>query len=523
VVRLPRKALAHSNVICISDQIFHTRPARKDINGSIAKMSGLKTGPATRGLQRFAIPFVCVLIGVQGYFSQWLFNSSPDLRPGPFTSRETYIFNGLLACVWYTYYKACTVDPGRYTVSAEPKSKSRPEPPSDPKPAEPKSKTPAPAPVPGPAGTRWCKKCSAPKPPRAHHCRHCGRCIPKMDHHCPWTGNCVSMQTFPYFLRFLLYTNVALWGLAFHIFQRLSAIWSDRNLPAYLGPTLPHLIALTLLSLVNLGTSLALGILLFTTLKSWALNTTMIEDWEIERHESVLCRLDASSSSTTTTDFWGADGDSGVLLAHLNRIEFPYDLGVSSNLSQAMGTRNPLLWVFPLARGPAINPSTPGKGLGWEWEENGFNDLPGLWPPPDPEKLRRAQSGWPGAASRMKKPEEDPYYVDQAQYETAKDAKAAFAARQFADNQRRQMQQQRWDIIDELEEVGGEREWEGEVAWTNTEGDTLWDYGVDEEVERDDGREHQQLIAIGEEEEDDDVPIAELIRRRKVLTKEGDE
>ncbi|KAK0657161.1 DHHC palmitoyltransferase-domain-containing protein [Cercophora newfieldiana] len=482
-------------------------------------MSGPKTGPARQGLQVFAVPLVCVLISFLGYFSQWLFNSSPDLGPGPFTSRQSAIFNGLLICVWYTYYKACTVDPGRYVNWSAPKSSSRPSSP------EPKSSPPPPTPAaaPGASGTRWCKKCDAPKPPRAHHCRHCGRCIPKMDHHCPWTGNCVSMQTFPYFLRFLVYTNIALWALAYHVFQRLSTVWSDRRLPAYLGPSLPHLIAITILSLVNFATALALGILLVTTIKSWALNTTMIEDWEIERHESVLSRLDASTSSeSSTSDFWGADGDSGVLLQHLNRIEFPYDLGIFSNLSQAMGTSNPISWFFPLAGGPRIDPSTPGKGPGWEWEENGFNDLPSLWPPPDPEKLRRAQSGWPGAASRMRA-EQDPFYADQSQYGTAEDTKAAFAARQQADQERRQRQQrQRWEVLNELEEVDGEREYEGEVAWTNGEGDTLWDYGVDEEVERDDGRE-QQLIPLDGDEGDDDVPIAELIRRRKVLVREEDE
>ncbi|KAK4444091.1 Palmitoyltransferase PFA4 [Podospora aff. communis PSN243] len=464
-------------------------------------MSGIKTGPATRGLQVFAIPAVCVLIAFLGYYSQWLFKSSPDLLPGPLTTRESGIFNSLLVTVWYTYYKACTVDPGRYNTAPPYKSKSS----GKKSPGPPESDPPAPAPA--PSGTRWCKKCAAPKPPRAHHCRHCARCIPKMDHHCPWTGNCVSLQTFPYFLRFLVYTNAALLTLGYHILLRLSVIWTDRHLPSYLGPTLPHLIALTLLSLVCLATLLALSILLVTTCKSWALNTTMIEDFEIERHDAFLSRIDS-----TTSSFWGPDGDASLLQSQLSRIEFPYDLGFYANLSQAMGTGNFLLWFWPLAGGPKINPATPGKGPGWEWEENGFNDVPGQWPPPDPEKLRRQKSGWPGAASRVKaETERDPFYADGS----AEDAKTAFAARQRADFERRQRQQQqeRWEVLDELEE----REYEGEVAWTNAEGDTLWDYGVDEEAERD------EFIPIGGDEEDEDVPIAELLRRRKVLVREEDE
>lgn len=328
------------------------------------------------------------------------------------------------------------------------------------------------------------------------------------------------MQTFPYFLRFLVYTNIALATLTYHILARLSTIWTDRHLPAYLGPTLPHLILITLLSLVNTGTLLALFVLLVSTIKSWALNTTMIEDWEIERHESVLSRLD-----TSTPSFWGADGDAEVLLEHksLSRIEFPYDLGIYANLSQAMGTGNPLMWFFPFAGGPRINAATPGKGPGWEWEENGFNDVVGLWPPPDPEKLRRERVGWPGARERI---EEENGRGEVGEHETPGEAKAAFEARQRADLERKRRQreqQERWEVLEELEEVDRDREYEGEVAWTNAEGDTLWDYGVDEETEREDGRERQHLMALEEGDEEEDVPIAELIRRRKVHTRDEDE
>ena len=501
-------------------------------------MTGLKTGPSRRGLQIFAVPIVCVIISFLAYFSQWSFARSVDLAPGPLTRRQTLIFNGLVACVWYTYYKACTVDPGRYQFTD---SSSPPE-------SKPGSK-PSTKPLP-----RWCKKCDALKPPRAHHCRHCGRCIPKMDHHCPWTGNCVSMHTFPYFFRFLLFTNAALWTLGFFILQRLSSIWSDRHLPAYLGPSLTQLISLTLLSLICSGTSIALGVLLFSTTKGWVLNSTMIEDWEVERHDAVLSRL--SDTDDDSPDFWGADGHSGILASQLSRIEFPYDLGIFANMAQAMGSRNPLLWVFPLAGGPVINNSTPGKGPGWEWEENGFNDLPGMWPPPDPEKLRRAHSGWPGAAGRLRADGDGGAYG--AQGESPEETKAAFAQRQLADVRRQRAllraRAERSGILAELEEVddhiGGETypdgdasgdgnaeadaeedadsqcaaegyEWVGAPAWTNSEGDTLWDYGVDEAAEHHDGGLHM-IIPPGEEEEDN-VPIAELIRRRRARKREEDE
>ncbi|KAK4039333.1 DHHC palmitoyltransferase-domain-containing protein [Parachaetomium inaequale] len=471
-------------------------------------MTSLKTGPSTRGLHRLYIPAVCALIAFQGYYSQYLFHTDPELAPGPLTRRETITFNTLLACLWLTYYRACTVDPGRYLFPPSSSTTTDPTPSSTTTTTDPLK----------PA--RWCKKCCSPKPLRAHHCRHCARCIPKMDHHCPWTGQCVSLQSFPSFLRFLLYTNLALWYLASLLWRRLAAVWAARHLPAYLGPSPSTLAGLTLLALVNAGTALALGILLYTTVKGWVFNSTMIEDWEVERHEAVLARImgeddDEDGVVRRDADFWGDDG--AALRARLERIEYPYDLGVFANMAQAMGTRNPLWWFLPVFGGwPVVSNETPGKGTGWEWEENGFNDLPGLWPPPDPEKMRQARRGaWPGAAQ----PRDERYDA----YQTQEEVKAAFARRQeedFLRRQRAQAQQvhQRSGIIAELEELGGDGHSEGyEVVgkprWTNSDGDRLWDYGVDEDVE-------EELIpARGD---DEDVPLAELIRRRKVLTREDD-
>ncbi|KAH6853559.1 DHHC palmitoyltransferase-domain-containing protein [Chaetomium sp. MPI-CAGE-AT-0009] len=416
-------------------------------------MTSPKTGPTTRGLHRLYIPAVCALIAFQGYFSQYLFSADPDLAPGPLTRRESLTFNTLLACVWITYYFACTVDPGRYhfppstTTTTTTTTSSISTPPTKP--------------------TRHCKKCAHPKPLRAHHCRHCNRCIPKMDHHCPWTGTCVSLQTFPSFLRFLLYSNLALWYLASLLWQRLAAVWTARHLPAYLGPSAGGLVGLAALVLVNGGTVVALGVMLYTTA--------------------------------------------------LARIEYPYDLGLFANMAQAMGTRNPLWWFLPVfGGGPVVDNSTPGKGVGWEWEENGFNDLPGLWPPPDPEKMRQERrGGWPAAGLQR-----DERYDA---YQTGEEVKAAFARRQEEDLRRRQQGrarhgQQPSGIIAELEEWDGDDHSEGyEVVsgplWTNSDGDRLWDYGVDEDVEE------EIIPARGD---DEDVPLAELIRRRKVLTREDD-
>jgi palmitoyltransferase len=436
-----------------------------------------QTGPSTRGLQILAIPAVVLLVLFLGYYSQYLFNTAANLGAGPLSTTQTTIFNTLLACLWYTYYKACTVNPGVYP-SLPPTTTST-------------------------TTLRWCKKCNAPKPPRSHHCRHCARCIPKMDHHCPWTGNCVSLQTFPYFLRFLVYTNLALAQLHYLIFLRAQTLWADRHLPSYLGPSLSALITVTLIALLAGAASLALSILLATTLRSWFFNTTMIEGWEIERHEAVVERY--SDEAYNPDD---------IIVQH---IEFPYDLGFYDNMAQAMGTSNFLAWFWPFAGGPTVDPS--GKGTGWEWEENGFNPRPGMWPPVDPDKLRRAKVGWPGRKA----------YTQPEEYTSPEEAKRAFLRRQQEDFARRNGGDRfASGIIGELEEdeelynVGYDGQGydghedsdyeegiDGEPGWTNSDGDRLRDYGVDEDVEDED------FVQV--DGEDDDVPIAELLRRRKAF------
>ncbi|KXH37101.1 DHHC zinc finger domain-containing protein [Colletotrichum simmondsii] len=446
-------------------------------------MAGINEAPL---IKRLAVPGSCALMGFLSVSSQILFYVADDsLAPGRLTRSETYTFNALLACLWYTYYKSCTVDPGRYPFP-------------DAAVVE--------VPEPDEYGLvrRWCKKCAAPKPPRAHHCRHCARCVPRMDHHCPWTGNCVSLTTFPHFLRFLAWTNFSLWYLASLLYARFAAIWDNRLLPSYLGPSLPILVLLTLDTLICFFSSLALGILFFSTVRGWVLNETMIEGWEVDRHAAVCDR-----NRKDAGEFWSMTGPDGKKL-RLEKVEFPYDVGIYANLSQAMGTSNPLLWLFPFASNPHI--SKDGHGVGWEWPENGLNRKEGMWPPPDPDKVRRAaQGGWPSTrdAEDMVVP----------RYGSKEEELDAFRTRQDAD--RRRWQSNRSRMMEELEEVEGydmidsdsdddgyEEGADGEPGWTNADGERLQDFGVDEDEDMTD---------------DEDVPLAELLRRRKVLQKDGEE
>ncbi|KAI0882310.1 zf-DHHC-domain-containing protein [Annulohypoxylon maeteangense] len=516
-------------------------------------------GNVQPSIQRLAVPAVCLLIAFESYTPQWLFANAPDLAPGPLTPTEKYVFNGLVLCLWYTYYRACTVNPGRYVFPPSIKKKHKEKAiGSD---AEETAEEIGRGIGAGAGRTqirRWCKKCSAPKPPRSHHCRTCRRCVPRMDHHCPWTSNCVSLQTFPHFLRFLVFTNLSLWTLLYFLSQRFLGLYESRHLPSYLGPTLAQLSWLTILTFASGMTSLALGILLITTLKGWVFNTTMIESWEIERHEATLERKYASSGGEGS--WWaagerapGGDYDAPHLTA--DPIEFPYDIGIFANMATAMGTRNPLLWFFPFAGGPTVSPypysettdPQPSSGsnsnnarTGWEYEENGLNDREGLWPPADPDKIRNAKV-W-----RERKREADRALEEDRIY-GARDPEVdreAFRRRQERDLRRWETSRSR--ILGELEElpVDGYDEYdfvdeaydrdhvqrpgpgaavvvdEGKSGWVNADGEHLGDYGVDSDAELDEPviERDPQTQGVGRyTDEEEDIPLAELIRRSKVV------
>ncbi|OAA34291.1 palmitoyltransferase pfa4 [Metarhizium rileyi] len=431
-------------------------------------MTGLNDAPF---VQSIAVPAVCILIAFLGYFPQYLFRHS-SLEPGPPSFRETAVFNGLLTFLWLTYYKAVSEDPGRY-LFADKAIKTEAE-----------------------ADGNWCRKCSAPKPARAHHCRHCGRCIPKMDHHCPWTANCVSMTTFPHFLRFLLFANMSLWALGYLLWQRIFALWESRHLPAYLGPTLEALVGLALTSLVCLFTSLALAIMLATTVKSWLFNCTMIEGWQMERHDVVMGR--------GGQDWWDMSGPDGEKV-RVERVEFPYDLGFFANMAQAMGSSNFLLWFSPFSGSPKVG--RDGLGCGWSWEENGFNRNEGMWPPPDPEKIRKANRLWPAARRDLEAE------LRNAEAMSEEEQKRTFKERQLQDMQRRNILMTELEELDDCGMMYGNSDCNGsgsdeESSWRNNDGERLQDFGVDEDAE---------LCTTHQTTHDDHVPLGELLRRRNIM------
>ncbi|UPX11799.1 Protein S-acyltransferase [Ascochyta rabiei] len=435
-------------------------------------------------LSQLAVPSVYVLIFFLGYPSQWLLQ---HLEPGPLTKKELIASNVILVLIWITYTRSVFVDPGTIPREWAGEAVSG----ADGKEEMAKSR-------------KWCRKCDAAKPPRAHHCKECKRCIPKMDHHCPWTANCVSHTTFPHFLRFLFYTSIGLSLLESFLFTRIAHLWSSRELPSYLGPSVFQLGHLFTTLVVNSITLFMLSILLLRNIWCLAVNTTTIEGWEIERHRTLLRRARAFGGYLRTPD--------GSTL-RIKRQEFPFDIGILSNVAQGMGSANPLSWLNPLA-------PTPPLASGLQFATNGFEDAATTWPPPDPDRAYRRRVNEDGPAFTFR----------DAQLGT-EDTLAAFRARQAQDEVRRRRpfverlerareegghgldeydddeddDEDDGDVASEEAEDEGRKygdEGEGEEGWRNAEGERLQDFGVDEDVEFYD-------------EQEDEIPLSELIAKRQ--------
>jgi len=212
----------------------------------------------------------------------------------------------------------------------------------------------------------------------------------------------------------------------------------------------------------------------------------MIESWEIERHDALVERARKLGGFVYAT---------GGKRLRIVKQEFPYDIGIWKNICQGMATRNPLKWFLPFGGAPSVE-------SGIVWETNGFEDENTQWPPPDPDRMPRPRNNLDSRQA----------FVHNDSHHSPEDEVAAFRRRQQADLKR-------WETVkksdlrytDEIPSSDAEDEsdsgseyeegMDGEIGWTNSDGDRLRDYGVDEEV-------------------DDDIPLSELVRRRKAKASE---
>ncbi|KAM3419689.1 Palmitoyltransferase [Cercospora zeina] len=430
-------------------------------------------------LQRLAPPAVSAVIAFLTFTSQWLFHR---IEPGPLSSREAYLFNALVATSFFCYWRTCLTDAGRIPKDWPESINGLG---SDAQQTASKAAA---------QSNRWCRRCEAFKPPRAHHCKTCKRCIMKMDHHCVWTANCISHITIPHFIRFLLYAVAAMSSLEFCLFVRVAPIWAKRSLPSqYLGPSVFQLGHLFVLCAVNSFILFAVILLLGRTLWSLAVNTWTIEGWEIERHDTVLRRAHVLGGYLEDPD------GNKVRIEHQ---EFPWDIGIWANICQGMGSSNPLSWIWPFSRSLSTeNPSKP-------------------WPPPDPDRLFRAErkpligdgftKSWDINEFKERQAANLARYTDgDGEYVVRR---RPFHERLGAARQSGRIHEDEDAIDTDTDSDEGDvrgrplqRGDEGEEAWRNKEGERLADFGVDE---------------VADFYDEDDVPLAEILKRRQLVKTE---
>nr|POE69004.1 palmitoyltransferase pfa4 [Quercus suber] len=240
----------------------------------------------------------------------------------------------------------------------------------------------------------------------------------------------------------------------------------------YLGPDIFQLAHLFVLVAGNSFVAFGLSLLLGRTLWSLAVNMSTIESWEVERHHAVLRRARALGG------FLDAPDGSKVRIEHQ---EFPWDIGIWTNICQV-----------------STDPSKP-------------------WPPPDPDRLFRAarrdmaagdgftQSLDPGAFRQRQA-------ADLARFEDA-DGDYVIRRKPFHERLQTFAKQTEADAyeVDDDDALSEDEEAqpdlpskdEGEESWRNREGERLADFGVDE---------------VAEFYDEDDVPLSELMKRRRQQT-----
>lgn len=139
----------------------------------------------------------------------------------------------------------------------------------------------------------------------------------------------------------------------FHIF---AAFFTTLKISSqYLGPSPTQLVCLFIFIITNSVTLFALLVLLIRNIWVLGANVTTIEGWEIERHATLVRRAKVLGGYL--------DGPDGSRIRIATQ-EFPYDVGIFSNIQQGLG-RNPLIWLWPFA-------ATLDNELSLHFPTNGF-------------------------------------------------------------------------------------------------------------------------------------------------------
>ncbi|KAF3919595.1 hypothetical protein ABW20_dc0103509 [Dactylellina cionopaga] len=440
-----------------------------------------------------AVVFTIILIAFLAYASQ-LFVLELD-------TRQFYIFNTLVGFIWVTYTRCILTEAGSVPAGWQPswqKPETFGEGDGEEEGAGEESsedgedgegvkdiakenmKPDKRGRIWGNADCKWCKRCKKWKPPRAHHCK---------------TYACFSwiIITWPHFIKFLSYVIAACSYLEKFLVIKCYEVYQSRNLPAYLGPSLRQLILLIILLLVNTLTDFAIIILWIRIISNAVEGCTTIESWEQERHDALVRRQTVRKQM------------------------FPFDIGIHTNLCLFMGG-GISTWWFPFMPNRKISEGGIHGGGGLRYEVNGFEKSWMVWPPPDPEKFGIQER-------RHQKMELENGPWTRGEYDVVDIT--AFRRRQREDMKRFQREDDdnyedsgdegrvmrgTEDLMDSYLDTGRgnladtyyderKRQEQMQRKWRNEEGESLADYGVDEDADMLD--------------DEDSVPLAELLRRRR--------
>jgi palmitoyltransferase len=241
-----------------------------------------------------------------------------------------------------------------------------------------------------------------------------------------------------------------------------------RNMPI----SVPQMVHMVILTPVLFITCFAITVLLVRFFIQVATNTTTIESWENEKYEASMERLRRKHKT------W------------YKQLAYPYDIGLWENLKEGLG-RNPLAWLYVFsAGGPEVYNVTKEKKWDWErqggggvrWLVNGFEPADTVWPPVDVEKKEWKKVDF----------DEDGSWEGEA----------------VTDKEKFEERRRKWEGV--KEGLGGGAG-EGLQGWKNSGGESLADFGVDED-------ENAPLFPVGGVADDDeDVPLGELLRRRNAV------
>ncbi|KAI4245555.1 MAG: hypothetical protein L6R42_010151 [Xanthoria sp. 1 TBL-2021] len=248
-------------------------------------------------------------------------------------------------------------------------------------------------------------------------------------------------------------------------------------------------------TLTNSITLFALAVLLIRNIYTLASNTTTIEGWEIDRHDTLVRRARSYGGYL--------DGPDGMKI-RIQRQEFPYDIGIYANMRQTIGT-GLWAWLWPFA-------ATPRNEMGLEFETNGFEHPTTSWPPPDPDRMPRRQYNLTDHDDRFTNTDKASNINIQAFRERQRRDYLRFSNDDdgYTEMKHRSTYNRSSDIwSDASDDASGEDEHQDQRddEWRDAEGDRLRDFGVDEDEEE------------VEYVDEDDIPLSEIVSRRKNVRK----